>query len=330
MEFCLQCNNVSIKIILLLKVKVGDDMQFQKMQMVSECDGLVLSAALMLPDKSPLGIIQIVHGMSEHKERYYDFMGYLADHGYIVIIHDHRGHGDSIRDKDDFGYMYDETGNFIVEDVHLITMWVKKQFPDLPIVLFGHSMGSLVVRKYAKKYDRDLDGLIVCGSPSKSRNINLGLWLIRQGMKKYGDHYRSNFVNNLATGKSNKKFDDGTSKKLWLSSNRDSVQLYDDDPKCGFVFTLNGFLNLLLLLKSVYDKSGWRLASPNLPIFFIAGADDPVIINERAWKKSIKFMKKLGYANVSCKLYPGMRHEILNETDNRQVYSDILNWIENK
>ncbi|MGI5824228.1 MAG: alpha/beta fold hydrolase [Bacillota bacterium] len=302
-------------------------MQFQKMQIASDCDGLLLDMAVMTPESNPQGIVQIAHGMSEHKERYYDFMGYLADNGYIAVIHDHRGHGASIKSENDLGYMYDETGEFIAEDVHQITLWAKKQFPSLPLFLFGHSMGSLIVRKYAKKYDNDIDKLIVCGSPSRSKNLGLGLWLIKNGMKKYGDHYRSAFVNRLAAGKSNKKFADGTSHKLWISSNRQAVHMYDSDPLCGFIFTLNGFQNLLLLLRSVYDKNGWRVASPQLPVLFVAGADDPIIINEKAWRRSIKFMQTVGYKKVDCKLYPGMRHEILNETDNKIVYSDILEWI---
>ena len=224
--------------------------------------------------------------------------------------------------------MYDDSGEYIAEDTHQISVLAKKYYPDLPLILFGHSMGSLIVRKYTKKYDKDIDRLIVCGSPSYNPNVNFGLWLVKRYMNKYGDHYRSTFINSIAGGKNNKKFADGTSEKLWLSSSRNSVQLYDDDPLCGFVFTLNGFLNLLLILKSVYDKQGWRLDSPNLPILFVAGADDPIIVNSKAWRKSIKFMQKIGYRNINSKLYDGMRHEILNETDNKLVYNDILNWIE--
>lgn len=305
-------------------------MQFQKMQVESECDGLLLDVALMVPETAPKGIVQIVHGMSEHKERYYDFMQFLTENDYAVIIHDHRGHGRSVKSRDDLGYMYDDSGEFITEDVHQISRLAKEYFsnlPYLPFILFGHSMGSLIVRKYIKKYDKEIDRLIVCGSPGNNRHVNFGLWLIRRGIAKYGDHYRSSFINSLAGGKNNKKFADGTSEKLWLSSNRNSVQLYDDDPLCGFIFTLNGFQNLLLLLKSVYDKRGWRLASPELPILFIAGSDDPIIMNEKSWQKSVQFMRKIGYRRVDCKLYRGMRHELLNETDNRQVYRDVLDWI---
>lgn len=302
-------------------------MKFQQLKVNSPCDDLPLGVAVMAPETDPVGIVQLVHGMSEHKERYYDFMNVLAAQGYVTIIHDHRGHGESVRSQDDLGYFYDETGKFIVEDTHWITQWVKAQYPGLPLVLFGHSMGSLVVRNVLKWYDRELDGLIVCGSPSQRGNLGLGLWLIRRGIRKRGDHYRSKFINRLATGKGNKKFEDGTSDKLWLSSDRQSVCRYEEDPLCGFIFTLNGFLNLLQVMREVYTPENWRLEAPDLPILFLAGAEDPVIISPHAWRKSMAFLRKRGYRRVDGKLYPKMRHEILNEKENEQVYEDVLRWL---
>ena len=125
--------------------------------LTSKQDGLKLHVLLMEPEEEPKGIVQIVHGMAEHKERYEPFMEMLCKQGYISIIHDHRGHGKSIRAKEDLGYFYDESGKAIVEDVHQITQWAKDRYGEMPYHLFGHSMGSLVVRCYLKKYDNELD-----------------------------------------------------------------------------------------------------------------------------------------------------------------------------
>jgi len=141
----------------------------------SEKDDLPLSMLVHEPEETAKGIIQIVHGMSEHKMRYMEFMEYVAQKGYITIIHDQRGHGKSVRKPEDLGYLYDNTATYIVEDVYQITKWAKTQYPALPITLLGHSMGSMVVRKYCQTHDAEIDKLIVCGSPSKNKMANIRL-----------------------------------------------------------------------------------------------------------------------------------------------------------
>ncbi len=293
----------------------------------SNRDNLSLSIFMMVP-KNPIGIVQIAHGMTEHKERYYDFMEFLSTSGYITVINDHRGHGKSIKENDDLGYMYDDTSDYIVDDFHQITEYVKKEYPDLPVILFGHSMGSLIVRKYLKKYPRDVDKLIVCGSPSKNNMINMGITLTKLDILVKGEHHRSKTINNIAFANNNKKIENPKTPFDWLCTNHDVVEEYEKDPLSGFTFTNNGFLNLFKLMKDVYDKKGWEVENPKLPILFIAGADDPVIVNKKEWLKSIDFLKKIGYTNIKCKLYKNSRHEILNEHTNDDVFRDVLDFIE--
>ena len=119
-------------------------------------------------------LLQLSHGMSEYKERYLPFMEFMAEHGVVCVIHDHRGHGKSVKSEQDLGFMYGAGGAGLVEDLFQVTVWAKKEYPDLPFILMGHSMGSLVVRTYAKEHDRELDALIVCGSPSKNYLRPLG------------------------------------------------------------------------------------------------------------------------------------------------------------
>ena len=293
-------------------------MKEENFKLVSDCDGLKLDVTMFVPKKIK-GIVQLSHGMVECKEYYYDFMRYLTTNGYVTIINDHRGHGKSVKSDDDLGYFYDETAEYIVEDLHQITKYVKDKFPGKKVILFGHSMGSLVVRKYIKKYDYEIDKLIVCGSPSENKLAGFGVNLTKIFKKIKGEKYRSDFLNRLS-GLPDKD-------KSWLSKDSDYVNKYMNDKYCSFVFTTNGFMNLTKLMVDVYSKKNWVLKNKDLPIFFIAGKEDLVIKNEKAWMKSIKFLKDLGYKNIEYKLYDGMRHAIVLEKNKELVYDDIMKFL---
>ena len=303
-------------------------MNIEKIKIKSNQDGLELDVMLIKPEGEIKGIVQISHGMAEHKERYKLFMEYLASCGYIAIIHDHRGHGASVKKHEDLGYFYDDKAEYIVDDLHQITTYIKEEYPDKKLILFGHSMGSMVVRKYIKKYDKDIDKLIVCGSPSQNPYAGLALAVVKILKIFKGEYHRSNLIQKLAFGTYNKNIENPISENAWVCANEETVKEYDKDELNGFVFTLNGFQNLFTLMRDIYGKQGWELNNKELPIFFIAGADDPVIISSKDWQKAQNFLKDLGYQNVSGKLYQGMRHEILNEKDKKRVFEDVLKWIE--
>lgn len=299
----------------------------ESIKIKSKCDNLEISVKLFIPEKEIKGIVQISHGMSEHKERYYNFMEYLTNQGFVTIINDHRGHGESIKNKDDLGYFYDTTSEYIVEDLHQITLYIKQRFPNKNVILFGHSMGSMVVRKYIKKYDKDINKLIVCGSPSKNQFVGIALIITKIIGKIKGDRFRSNLIQNLAFQNYNKKVKNIKSENDWVCANDKTIEKYDKDELCGFIFTTNGFENLFTLMKDIYTKKGWKKENLKLPIFFIAGADDPVIVSKKKWLESQDFLKTIGYKNITNKLYLNLRHEILNEKNNKEIYSDILNFI---
>ena len=292
----------------------------------SQFDGLEITVVMMVPDTPIRGVVQFVHGMAEHKERYFDFMKYLAAAGFVTVIHDHRGHGESLRSQEDLGFFYDAEGIAVVEDVHQIVLAVQEQFPKKPYILFGHSMGSLIARCYAKKYDNHLDKLILCGSPSKNSLVPIALWLTRQIEKKKGDRYRSKLLQKLALGPFERVGERGFPNS-WLCCNQEVVEEYNQNPLCGFNFTVNGYQNLFNLLKETYSSKGWSCEKPDLPIYFVAGAADPVIRSPKAWQKAQSFMRKLGYTRVEGKLFDGLRHEILNELDRSPIFSDLLKWM---
>lgn len=297
-------------------------MMLEQFSFLSFQDQLEIKGLIMRSDE-PIGILQIAHGMCEHKERYLPFMEAMAKKGWICVIHDHRGHGESVKSPEDLGYFYDKSGTYVVEDVHQVTYLMKKRFGHLPYVLFGHSMGSLIVRAYTKKYDYELDALVVCGSPSNNALVNAGLLLTSFIARWKGDHYRSRLIQKLAFGSFAKRFPHEQSENCWICSDAQVVKQYDDDPKCGFIFTANGFLSLWNVLKRVYDADGWTMLKPKLPILFIAGGDDPCIVNAQKYHKAYSFMRKVGYTSVRSKLYPKLRHEILNEPIREEIYADI-------
>jgi alpha-beta hydrolase superfamily lysophospholipase len=294
----------------------------------SNQDNLKLSVLEYVPEH-PKAIIQIAHGMTEHKERYEELMESLSKEGFICCINDHRGHGKSIIEEKDHGYFYDSTGTYIVEDLHQITNHLKDEYPNLPVYLIGHSMGSLVVRKYIKKYDKDIDKLIICGSPSQINFIDGGIFFAKLIKLFKGDRYRSKFLQKITFNGFDKRFKEKTPNS-WINSDPAEVKKYNRDKKCGYIFTVNGFLNLYYLLKESYSRRGWELNNPDLPILFIAGKNDPAIINESAWLNSMTFLREIGYSDIKHILYENDRHEILKEKDQEKVFADIYKFISRK
>lgn len=306
-------------------------MQKREFTLQSKYDNLALSCAEYTAEgvtqTNAKGVVQIVHGMCEYKERYEDFIDYLTQNGYIVFAHDHRGHGGSVTANENLGYFGDKKGEAIVDDAALVTDEIRRLYSGLSVTLFGHSMGSLVVRAYIQKYEEKIDKLIVCGSPSKNSLAGFGLMLNGVISAFRGKKYRSRLMANASTGGGDDKFP-GEGKNAWLTRDKTVVEKYNADEKCNFVFSCNGFSNLLHLVKNAYKKKKYPAKHSDLPIFFMAGADDPVIGSEKKWLAAQQFLRDVGYKNVTGKLYPKMRHEILNELGKEEVYADALAFIE--
>ena len=283
---------------------------------------LLLQAASIAPE-NPKAVVVLVHGMAEHKERYYPFMTYLSQQGYACVIYDQRGHGATAQNSDDLGYFGKKGMKTLIEDTANVVRHAKEQFPGLKVILFGHSMGSMVVRCYCKKYDAEINGLLVCGSPSKNPVAGLGIFVTRVMQLFKGDRYRSKDVAMMMFGKHEKKFKAEGMRNSWLSENRANVQEYNEDPLCGFRFTLNGYRVVMQLLKNTYSAKGWEVNNPDLPVHFIAGSNDPCINSINQFAKAVSFFRDRGYRRVSSKLYPGMRHEVLNEIGKEEVWKDV-------
>lgn len=294
----------------------------------SRIDGLKLSGMYIEPiEQEAKAVIQIVHGMCEHKERYEEVMRYLAKEGYAVFIHDKRGHGASVLAEEDLGYMYGGNAEAYLEDILQVNEFAKERYPELPLVLFGHSMGSLGVRTFTKKYDDKIDALIVCGSPSKNPSLGAGQMLVNVQKKLFGGRHVAKLLAKMSIGSFESRFHEEAGKSAWICSNPEVVKAYEEDPLCGFTFTVDAYQVLFELMKRTYDETGWKLSNSELPVRFIAGADDPCIVNKEQFIQAVDTMKKAGYHKVSAKLYHGMRHEILNETDREKVYKDLVEYL---
>ena len=305
-------------------------------------DGMPLKGIMLIP-KKPVAILQLAHGMCEHKERYIPFMRYMAERGFLCVIHDHRGHGASRREAaisgtdgtfasngkipQGLGYFGEDGGKFLVRDLHQITRLVKNKYPGLPCYLMGHSMGSLAVRCYLKKYDRELAGLIVCGCPGKNQMTPLGSVLIQFLQRVKDPHSRSILADGIFANMFDRPFRAEKLVHAWICSDHTVVEKYNKDPLCNFTFTLNGYESLLWLMRNTYDNKGWSVRNPHLPVLFVSGEEDPCLGGRRKMLQAVRHLQKKGYDNISFRLYPGMRHEILNERGRFRVYQNIAEFL---
>ena len=304
-------------------------MAIRQFSVAASADGLQLAGLVAVPEAgAPKAVVQMVHGMCEHKERYEPLMEYLASHGYACVIHDHRGHGASVKTPEDLGYLYDGGWEAMVEDVRVVNDWIREQYPDKKIILFGHSMGSMVVRSFAKRYDDRIDALVVCGCPVDNPAKGAGKALAWIFGKTRGWHYRPELLQTMSFGAYNKPFKDEGWASAWVCSDPDTLKAYHADPLCQYRFTANGFYHLLGLMQDCYSPKGWQMKRPGLPVHFISGEQDPCRGTDKQFRQAVELMKQVGYQTVTAKVYPGMRHEIHNETRREEVWQDILQFIE--
>ena len=258
------------------------------------------------------GVVQLVHGMQEHIDRYSDFANFLAENGYIVVGHSHLGHGDSVTTKEEYGYFAEKDGWWrLVEDVHLLQNKVQKKYPDMNYIIMGHSMGSLVVRSYLTKYKDNISKAIISGTSGQKYGLIAGQVLINIIKLAKGDHYRSQLVEKLITGSFNDNFKPNRTNADWLSRDEKQVNKYLADEKCGINFTLQAYQDLL---KGTRYLSKQRNVNKtlNVPMLLFSGTKDPVGANGKGVIRVYRMLKKAGLEFVTLKLFEDGRHEMLN------------------
>lgn len=291
-----------------------------------------IHAVKWMPDNGGYkAILQITHGMIEYIERYKPFAEYLNEQGYLVVGHDHLGHGASIQAEDDWGFFAEKNpSDTVVADMHKLRETVQKENPGVPYFMMGHSMGSYMLRKYLCLHPEGVAGAVIMGTGSvPDGTMRLGIFLCKTLAKLRGSHYRSKFVQSLSYSKPYKRFDcyGKDYANSWLSKNVENVKAYYADPRCTFLFTVNGYQGLMEAVLFDNQIENVQKVPKDLPMFFVSGADDPVGDLGEGVKRVYALYRKAGLLDITYKLYENDRHEILNETDRDQVASDIAAWL---
>lgn len=283
-----------------------------------------------IPSSSVKAVLQISHGMVEYIDRYDDFARFLCEHGYLVVGQDHLGHGASVQTNEDHGYFHSHNGNaIVVGDIHKLYNIMKKHFPSVPYFMLGHSMGSFLLRQYLQLYGNNLSGAIIVGTGYQPAPILLsGMLLCRIIAFFKGDRYRSELVNKMAFGSFNRSFQPARTPYDWLSKDSEQVDLYASHPWCTFSFTVNAYYYMFRGMLTLTSSKNRKRIPNTLPILMLSGDMDPVGNFGKGVKQVFHQFQKMNMKDLSLKLYPNDRHEILNETDRLIVYKDILHWLE--
>ena len=304
------------------------------------CDevGTKIHAVKWTPDDGNVkAAIELCHGMIEYIERYSEFAEYLAERGFAVFGHDHIGHGESVKDPSDWGNLHTDTpSKTVIEDMFTQYKLMREQYPSVPCFILGHSMGSYLLRKMLSVHANGLSklsGAIIIGTGTEANiAISIGTMIVKSQIKKHGRDFKSPSVAKLMFGPAYKNFDITGSdpSRSWLSKNIESVKKYYSDPKDTFMFSVNGYLLLLECTKFDNSIENIKKIRRDLPILFVSGADDPVGGLSKGVSMAYQKFVNAGITDVTLKLYENDRHELLQETDRQQVFSDIYDWMEKR
>ena len=292
----------------------------------SRYDELDISVVVVRPEGEAKAVLQLVHGMSGCKERFMPFMEFMAGNGVVCVANDLRGHGDSVKTIKDLGYMYQGGKRALMDDMRGVTEAICREYPDIPVFLLGHSMGSLAARVYAMEDDSMLNGVILCGSPGYSYLAPLG-YAISTFLDAIGlGRWRPRLIYRLTSDLYNHNFD-SEGPMAWICSDPQIRKEYIENPKTGFRFTVNANKVLMDLMMGAYGYQGIKASNKDMPVIFLSGDDDPCIRGARGLDRALAAMHEAGYSNIMNKTYPAMRHEILNEIGKERVWQDVLDFM---
>ena len=275
-------------------------------------------------------IVIILHGMTERKDLYSEFAEYLASKNYGVITYDHIGHGESVSSDDERGFFAKEKGyEFLVEDLKYVVNEAKKY--NLPVFLFGHSMGSLVARHYvATSKENKLSGLILSGTIGQQWAIDGAIQLADYMINKKGPMYRSRKLTEIVSKVSKWKFENMRYGLEWATRDREFILEAKKDRSINFIFTAIGFKDIFTLVKLTGQKEEIERIPKDLPILMITGTDDILGEYSEGVKRLEESYIKAGIKDVTLKMYEKSRHALLHDLDKKQVSRDVYEWIEKK
>lgn len=294
-------------------------------------DGVTkIHATKWMPDKAPRAVLQIVHGMTEYVGRYEAFAEFMCNHGFVVVGEDHLGHGLSVQDKKYYGYFGIKGNEWMIQDIHQLKQDTQKEYPGLPYLMLGHSMGSFLVRQYIVTdnghYSEDLAGVVIMGTGwQPAIAMKLGKLLAKGvGIDELGK--TASAVEAVAFGSYLKRIKNPRSSKDWLTRDEAIVDKYRKDELCMFHFTANGFYHMFSGMEKAHDIEAMKRIPPGLPLLFISGAEDPVGNYGEGVRKAYVVYSDNTDCDVHIEIYPDDRHEVLNELNKQEVYDDLLEF----
>lgn len=279
-------------------------------------------------DVTPRAVIQLSHGMCEYIQRYDEWARRFAALGYVFCGNDHLGHGNTAADDQHLGYTAPHGGaDYLVEDLHTMTTIMKERFPHLPVVLYGHSMGSFAARMYLSRYGDELAGALISGTAGPGQPVGVARRLANAIAKAKGAHYRSKLLTALAFGSYNRRFEKEKDTHSWLTRDCAVREQYRNDRFCRFIFTAAGYDTLFTLLGAVSDKNWAQSVPKTLPVLLFAGDMDPVGNYGKGVRTVWERMQKAG-CRAELRLYPQGRHEMHNELNKDEVFGDLCDYLE--
>ncbi len=320
---------------------MSDDIRVKEFEFPSSNTYYTIHGKMWIPKHDVIAVVQISHGMAEHIDRYDEFARFLAERQILVIGNDHMGHGKSINSEEDLGYFSipfigakgkDKekytSSSLAVQDLRYITKVVKKHYPGVPYILLGQSMGSFLARRYMMEYGREIDGAILMGTGNPPyKEVLLGKILCGLISKIKGDRHRSKLLYLLMFGTYNKRIKKPVGKNAWITSDNERIKLYNQDKKCGYIFTVNGIKALFSTILFVEKESNIAKIPKDIKTLLISGSDDPVGGYTKQVKEVYEQYKKHGMEDISVKFYEESRHELINEKVREYVFKDIDEWI---
>lgn len=274
--------------------------------------------------KDEKAVVQIIHGMEEHQERYEKLAKILNDNGYSAVSSDMRGHG--LKAKD-LGYFKDKNGyKELINDQLAITNYINRNFHGKKVYIFAHSMGTIITRVLLQNNSNLYDKVILSGYPYYQNGAYAGLVIGKVIKFFHGPKYKSKFVASLSIDSFNKVISNAKTNCDWISYNEDNVRAYIEDPYCGFGFSISAYLDLFKLVTLMHKVNMYKNVNQNLKLLLLRGLDDPCVGGDKGAFDSYNTLVKGGFTNIKRIDYPNMRHEILAENENKKVYEDIVSF----
>jgi len=294
-------------------------------------DGVEIFVYKWEPESQPKAAVQISHGLAEHAGRYDSLAKILTDNGYICYADDHRGHGKTRGDLSKAGVLGPGGWDGTVKSLKMLTDLIKNGNPKIPFFLIGHSWGSLMSQDYIQQWGSELNGCVLSGTNGKQPFIitMFGKILAKREVKKIGAETPSPFLDKMTFGAFNKPYEPGKTKFQWLSRDQENVDKYVADPWCGFVCPAGILVELIHGILKIWKKENELKIPKDLPLFIISGSDDASNNRTKNLMPLIKRYKDtMGIKEVAYKIYPNARHEVFNEINREEVFSDVLKWLD--